>query len=142
MIGPADGKNKIKTVVPKAEKETETKADKDPSKTVDKSYATAEESVSDAPNDFAGHQGPDYDNDGDISDAEASAYHDMVNERKYNANLKVDHEMDVLREEGKNYRAQITATSQMYAAQNHGKSHKSRGGPLPVLAAAPKPEAS
>ena len=142
MIGPADGHSKIKTVVPKTGKDVESKADKNPSPTGDKSYASADESISEAPNDFTGHQGPDYDHDGGISDAEASAYHDMVNERKYNANLKADHETDIFREEGKNYRAQIAATSQMYGAQHHGKSHKGHGGPLPELAEPPKPEAS
>lgn len=107
----------------------------------DAAYSDRGESISDAPSDFAGHRTPDYDGDGHISDAEASAFETASSERKHAAELKHDAETARIREDSRNYRAEVAATAEMAAAsRGGGKSHgvfgKGGGGgdivPLPM----------
>jgi hypothetical protein len=80
----------------------------------------------DRPDDF-GHRNPDYDGDGKISESESRTYDADVRseDRRYTADSKerTAHE----REEGKNYRAEVSAATAQNASNNDNKMHKMFG---------------
>jgi hypothetical protein len=95
------------------------------------------------PDDF-GHRNPDYDGDGRISEAESRTYSEDVRseDRRYTTDSKerLAHE----KEEGKNYRAEVSAATAQNASNNDNKMHKMFGKqsqpvPQPVRPDGPSP---
>lgn len=106
-------------------------------------YAAPDECISDAPKDFAGHRGPDFDGDGHITDAESRAFETASSERKHAASLEADKETARMREDSRNYRAEVAATAEMAQNRSGGKSHGvfgKGGGGNKVLPLPPPPD--
>jgi hypothetical protein len=75
------------------------------------------------PSDF-GHRDPDYNHDGTISDAESRTY--QADTRSADSRYSTDsrERMAHEKEEGKNYRAEVSAHTAQVHSQNDNKMHK------------------
>lgn len=78
------------------------------------------------PSDF-GHRNPDFDGDGKISDAEARVYNAETRSADSRYSTDSRERVSFMKEEAKNYRAEVTAHTEHVKSQNDNKMHKMFG---------------
>lgn len=89
------------------------------------------------PSDF-GHRNPDYNGDGNITEQEARVFDTQTRSdtQKYQTDSRgqiamhrdeIRSKVDILKEEGKNYRAEVTSRTEAIKSQNDNKIHKITG---------------
>jgi hypothetical protein len=98
------------------------------------------------PDDFGpgGGRSPDYNHDGTISDAESRTYDADTRAASRQAGLDSRERIAHEREEGKNYRADVSAATAQNASNNDNKMHKMFGkqsAPVPMPQRPSTPEA-
>ena len=79
------------------------------------------------PDDFGNRRNPDYDGDGHISDAESRTYSSEVSAEKDKYRTDSRERVAAEKEEGKNYRAEVSAATAQNASNNDNKIHKMTG---------------
>lgn len=79
------------------------------------------------PDDFGNRRNPDYNGDGQISDAESRTYaaETRADSDKYRTDSR--ERIAAEKEEGKNYRAEVSAATAQNASNNDNKIHKMTG---------------